>query len=82
MKKLIVIIAALVISGCEVEPYQKTQMRKAEHIAKYDVYWINTKGMECVVFEDQREGGISCNWDRYNQLREIQEFRRLRDDNQ
>lgn len=55
MKTLIVSIILLLCSGCDME------LRRAR------VQIIEHKGLECAQVSISTGGGLSCNWDKYNQ---------------
>jgi hypothetical protein len=63
MKLTIVVLMALILSGCKVESIDGKDVNGVRHVT-------TDKGVDCVVYKFTAHykggAGISCNWQKYN----------------
>lgn len=72
MKKLLLAVMAVALMGCssgyESQNADVRYDRKSETIWVTDIN-VNGTDVTCVVFNAINEGGIDCDWEGYNNLR-------------
>lgn len=78
-KKEVLMIAAVVfvcsmimsLTGClDESAYQNSEAKSVEYSGQYlghsTTLYTFENGLECAVYSNNRQGGISCNWDKHN----------------
>lgn len=68
-----VLIALFALSGCEADNRAVMELAKKIHKDRDDYvrgtarHFITHDGLECVRFHWSNQGGVSCNWEKYNE---------------
>ena len=60
--KGLIIIAALLLTGCSDEPTEIKPVVEKQDGYRYTHLITMNSGMQCVVFDGYKAGGLSCDW--------------------
>lgn len=73
MKTYITILSGILLTGCTVETLGLTEL-DSDNVSTIQLDGVTEtihsftldSGVDCVVYEGYRAGGITCNWDKLN----------------
>lgn len=67
MKLLIAIFLMVLIAGCEKVNTSESESVRTESPHGVGYHFTTNKGLECFYVNGSYDGGLSCNWEAYNQ---------------
>lgn len=77
MKKIlasVALVGALVLSGCsyggaygeaqKTDQERQSEEQRAGNLFEQKVYLSDGRTVTCIIYEDSRKGGLSCDWEK------------------
>ena len=70
MNKILIVLSLVLLCGCNGGDKAKA-IRKAKVPVPYGYgyHFTTDKGLDCYYISGDREGGLSCNWEKFNKVK-------------
>jgi len=68
MNNILIVLSLVLLCGClDNKPLPRTDSYKQPRGNSY--YFTTTKGLDCYYIDGGNDGGMSCNWEKFNKVK-------------